>query len=379
MINNDERQFIMNRLQRLVLVFLVLFCVSDVFGLTRIRDIARPLGERTNTLVGQGLVIGLKGTGDSGDSLVLMRPLSAMLQEMGNPISIEDLGDGKNAAYVILTAEMGRNGVRSGDQIDVKVSSISDCKSLEGGTLIAGMLQGGSKLDNTVYALAQGAVILSNPELPTNGLVKGGATLERDVLYDYWTQDPRTGEASFTLVLDDKHANFQIAKRIGMDINEEFASPDDLLSGDSVRATAMVLGPKNIHITIPAKQARNASMFIARVLDLAIELPDPQAVVVIDEQTQTIVITGDVEIAPVAVHVDGMMIRIADPQAAPVPGRVAFEETEWARLDTSGEGNVKLAELIKALDLLNVDFEGKMNAIFAINNAQSLRAKLITQ
>ena len=178
-------------------------------------------------------------------------------------------------------------------------------------------------------------------------------------------------------MLNDEHANFQIAKRIGMDINEEFADPGLALSGETVQPTAIVLDPKNIHVSIPAKQARNAPMFIARVLNLAIELPDPQAVVVVNEQTQTIVITGEVEISPVAVHVNGMSIQITDPQAGPAGTNV--EETEWAQLDTSGEGGVKLAELIKALDRLNVPFEGKMNAIFAINNAQSLRAKLVVE
>jgi flagellar P-ring protein precursor FlgI len=356
-------------------LLLVLSMVSHAWGLTRIRDIARPLGERTNALTGYGLVVGLKGTGDNGDALIMTRPFSAMLQAMGNPISLDDLGDGKNTAYVWLTAEVGRNGARWGDQIDVQVMSVYNCKSLEGGRLIGGSLQGGSKVDNQVYAMPQGLIILPDETLPTSGVVKKGATMERDVIYDYWNEDPRTGEASFTLVLDDQHANFQIAKRIGMDINEEFSNPDELLSRGSVQTTAMVLGPKNIHITIPASQARNAPLFIARVLNLAIELPDPQAMVVIDEQTQTIVITGDVDISPVAVHVNGMMIRIADMQGAPVTN----SETQWAQLDTSGQDNVKLDELIKALDRLNVDFEGKMNAIFEINKAQSLRAKLITR
>ena len=63
---------------------LALSIASPAVGLTRIQDIARPLGERTNQLIGTGIVVGLAGTGDSADSLLTNRPLASLLQNLHN-------------------------------------------------------------------------------------------------------------------------------------------------------------------------------------------------------------------------------------------------------------------------------------------------------
>ena len=44
------------------------------------RMVFGPLGERINKLHGAGLVVGLNGTGDGGDSLIMTRPLEVYLQ-----------------------------------------------------------------------------------------------------------------------------------------------------------------------------------------------------------------------------------------------------------------------------------------------------------
>jgi flagellar P-ring protein precursor FlgI len=51
----------------------------------KVADISRIGGQRTNQLVGIGLVYGLKGTGDGGDFLPAIRPLAAMLTKLANP------------------------------------------------------------------------------------------------------------------------------------------------------------------------------------------------------------------------------------------------------------------------------------------------------
>ena len=158
-------------------------------------------------------------------------------------------------------------------------------------------------------------------------------------------------------------------------IDEEFTPPGvQMGQAGSNEPTAVILDPKNIQIRIPAKQAATSAMFIARVMALPVELPEPEATVVINRRTGTIAITGNVEIAPVVVHVDGLMIRVLNPSAAgqqPNP-------REWTPLNTTGEGSVGLNELIDALDQLHVPFESKVNAIYAINRAHSLLGRLDT-
>ena len=63
----------------------------------KLGDMCRLKGQETNTLQGLGLVVGLRGTGDS-DAAPTARALARMMQLMGGPMAIDptgklDLGD----------------------------------------------------------------------------------------------------------------------------------------------------------------------------------------------------------------------------------------------------------------------------------------------
>jgi len=386
--SGKTKQHNLDRSRWLAFVLLVVFIGStNLYGLTRVRDICRPLGERTNKLIGYGLVVGLKGTGDSG-SLAAVRPLREMLEKMGNPAEIQELIKAKNFANVVVTANLGRNGVREGDTVDVQVSSPLDAKSLEGGMLLYTPLGGASYEADDIYAWAQGLVTIPNPKFPTVGVVKGGAVMEADIDFQYVDYEsypvdrslPR--QAVLTLVLDDDQANWQTAKAVADIINEEAAVPGssqaDLMAGVDRMSepTAVCDNPKNIRVIIPPKQAGNPSSFISRIMNLPVDLPDPEATVVINENAGVIVITGNVEIAPVVVTVKGMTIRIIEPEPQPRPGQPAISQTEWSKFDTTDTSLVKLQLLIDALDQLNVPVQDKINAIYEINRAGALRATI---
>ena len=114
-------------------------------------------------------------------------------------------------------------------------------------------------------------------------------------------------------------------------------------------------------------------------MNLPVDLPEPEAVVVINKKTGVIVITGNVEIAPVIVHVNNLSIRIIEPEPIPRPGQPVVSQTEWTKFDTADGGDVKLQQLIDALDQLNVPVQDKINAIYEINRAGALRASIRTE
>jgi flagellar P-ring protein precursor FlgI len=102
-------------------------------------------------------------------------------------------------AAVIVTAQLP-GLLKSGDKIDVNVSSIGDARSLQGGTLIQTPLQGA---DGQVYAVAQGPLAVGgysveqSTDLPliqvnqtTVGTVPNGAIVEREVTSTF-VQDNR--------------------------------------------------------------------------------------------------------------------------------------------------------------------------------------------
>jgi flagellar P-ring protein FlgI len=358
----------------------VLMMCRPASGLTRIRDIARPLGERTNKLTGHGIVVGLNGTGDGGDSLVALRPMMAMIEKMGNQaLNVEELKNAKNFAYVVVTAELGRNGVRNGDKIDVQVHSVLNAKSLEGGTLLLTFLRSNNFEDDRVLAIAQGPIRISDSQNLRTGVIKGGADIEPDFFHQYIDHDDRTGRSYFTLVLNDDIASFELAKTIAEVINDETLPPDSEAKEVFAEPTAYVLDPRNIKVMIPEKQVETKAQFIARVLNLLFELPDPEACIVVNERTGTIAITGNVEIAPSIIHVNGLSIQVINPPAKPQPDRPVVTQTQWTQFDTTGAAAAKLSELIKAMDQLNVPVQQKINAIYALERTGALRAKIVKE
>ena len=352
-------------------------------GLTRIRDIARPLGERTNRLIGTGLVVGLAGTGDSDDSLATNRPLASLLQNLGAVIRPEELVS-NNVALVSISVTLGRNGVREGDPIDAQVASIGDASSLAGGRLIIGPLQSFNRADDSLLGWAEGPVAIPDKNYPTVGVVKGGAVLEIDFLHEYVHFD-EMGSASFTLILDDDIADWQTARTVAIIIDDEMTPPGAIVAASSgapngAATIAEILGPRNIKVHIGPKQARSindSSLFIARVLDLQIDVPDPEAAVMVKESTGTIVVTGNVEISPVLISLPSLVIRIGNP--APQDPQGTFAETQWGKFDTSDVAGSKLDNLLQALDQLKVPAQEKINALYEIQRVGALRARLITE
>ncbi len=162
----------------------------------RIKDIASIEGIRDNQLVGYGLVVGLRGTGDSSQTVFPSQTLVSVLQRMG--VTVPQTGSNsasnmqvKNMAGVFVVATLPPFSP-PGSKIDVTVSSAGDARSLEGGILLMTPLYGP---DGQIFAQAQGALVLggyvaasggNSHQLnhPTTGRVIGGALVERQVLFD---------------------------------------------------------------------------------------------------------------------------------------------------------------------------------------------------
>ncbi len=376
---------IFTRLRLIVIAFVILSVThTSVFGMTHIRDIARTRGERNNKLMGWGLVVGLNGTGDGGDVLVTARPLLALLQKLGNPArDLEELKSAKNIALVMLTAEMGSYGVRSGDKLDVTVASLGKASSLEGGYLIPSPLQSTNYMDTNVYAWVDGAVSLPENNIPTAGMIKKGGIMELDFMHCHFSTDKRTGEVTFDLVIDPKQANWQVAESVAMEIRGMSQVPgaelmDEGVGGAEVDSAAWAIDARNIRVSIPKQQVKDATSFIARVMRLPIELPDPKATIVINERTGTIAVTGNVEISPAVVTVGDMTVKIIKPEPVATVNTPIVKDSSWAKMATSTDSDalVSVTRLADMFDLLNVPIQDKINAIYALQDLGVLRAHI---
>ena len=341
----------------------------------RVKDVARVLGIRDNSLIGYGLVIGLDGTGDKSSSNPFTpQAIVNMLQRMGIAVPIEKM-DGKNVAAVMVTAKLPPFA-KPGSTVDVTVSSLGDATTLQGGTLLLTPLQGP---DQRVYALAQGALSVGGAAAsgssgdsvtknhPTVGRIPGGGVVEREVPN---ILDP----TSVTLMLHRPDAT--TAGRLAAAVN-------GIGEGELARA----VDPSTVTVAVPAEYQPRLIEFIARIESLGINVDAP-ARVVINERTGTIIMGSQLTISTVAIAHGNLTIQVRETPEVSQPNpfaprgaatvvvprsNVAIKE-EKASL--SLVGGVSIGDIVQGLNALGVTPRDLISILQAIRQAGALMADI---
>jgi flagellar P-ring protein precursor FlgI len=261
-----------------------------------VRDITSVEGVRENMLVGYGLVVGLRGTGDRQQTIFTVQTLANAMQKMGVLISPGAVVV-KNVAAVFITASLPAFA-RPGSKLDVTVSSIGDAQSLEGGVLLLSALHGP---DGQVYAEAQGPLVMGGYSAGSGanrkdvnaanvGLIPQGALVERDTSVDL------SGFKTVSLLL--RNPDFTTAMQIADAVNKEFNKP-----------IASALDSSRVDVNVADASTQSVTTLISRVQNLALKVHTP-AKIVINERTGTIVMGGDVKLSPVSVIHGNLSIQV---------------------------------------------------------------------
>jgi flagellar P-ring protein FlgI len=269
-----------------------------VHRLARVKDVASVEGIRDNQLIGYGLVVGLRGTGDSSQTVFPIQTLISTLQRMG--VTLPQTGGGstlrvQNMAAVFVAATLPPFS-RPGSKVDITVSSAGDARSLEGGLLLMTPLYGP---DGQVYAEAQGPIVLGGYSITSNGnsrqsnhpttaRIPSGALVERPVLLDL------SQLHSLAVLLND--ADFKTAEALAAAINRDLARPI-ARAADSRR------------VTLALDQGDDIPALLARVEAVEVEV-SPRAKVVVNERTGTVVIGGAVRLQPVSILHGGLAVNV---------------------------------------------------------------------
>ncbi len=318
---------------------------------TRIKDIAKVQGVRSNQLVGYGLVVGLNGTGDSNKMTPTIQSIGNMMNAFGVGFDTNGLKP-KNVAAVIVTATLPPF-VREGDNIDITVSSIGDATSIQGGTLVQTPLKAAN---GNVYAVAQGAVSTggfvagrgggsAQKNFPTVGTTPNGAIVERTVEDDL-------SELGGKLSLSLNKADFTTASRVAAAINSNY--------GGIARAT----NPGRVDVTIPAYFRNSVVDFVASLEDINVT-PDNVAKVVVNERTGTIVMGGNVSVDSIAITQGGLSVKIKKETEVDQPepfsmGRTVVTQDESAEVEEQTANSIVLPATANINDIV-----GALNAVGA--------------
>lgn len=277
-----------------------LFAQAEVAQLARIKDVATIEGIRDNQLVGYGLVVGLRGTGDSSQTVFPAQTLISALERMG--ITVPQTGSNsasnmqvKNMAAVFVVATLPPFS-RPGYRMDITASSAGDARSLEGGILLMTPLYGP---DGQIYAQAQGALVLggymassggNTRQLnhPTTARIPGGALVERTVPFDLKQMH------TVSVLLND--ADFHTAERMAAAIDRALG-----------KARAHALDSRRVEIA--AAPEEDIASLLDKVEAVEVEVY-PRARVVVNERTGTVVIGGTVRLQPVSILHGGLSVNV---------------------------------------------------------------------
>ena len=337
----------------------------------RIKDITHVKGVRDNQLVGYGIVVGLKMSGDNSRSTQITNQL--MLQNLGTVIQQANYIQKGSSAAVMVTATVPPFA-KNGDKIDVTVSTMADAKSLEGGVLIMTPLRAPN---GEVGATAQGPLSVGGASaeangsskrtsITTTGRIPNGAIVERDINTQIGDED------SLTLSLD--KTDYTLVARIAQTISQ------------TVSAARAVDG-SSVKVIIPPSFQNDRVAFLSILENLTVDVSKERAKVVVNERTGTIVIGSEVKLMPAAVAHGNITVTVTTTnevsQPKPFSGgsTVGFSNSEIDITKQSGSlikinENSSLNDLVRALNAIGVTPMDLISILQALKEAGSLQADL---
>lgn len=337
----------------------------------RIKDITTIEGHHSNIVTGMGLVTGLKGTGSK----------SELTQElMRNMLKRFDILAGANmptgsVALVAVTAEIPPF-VRPGETVKATVSVVDASESLYGGILHETPLKA---VDDQVYALGKGAVILSgfSASGDAGGVAKNHDTagkVEAEIVVGIHNE-PAFPNNRFALLLTNK--DYATAHRIAQQINTLFpgyAKPRD---------------QGGVEVQFPPEYLHRKLEFVVKINELRV-IPDIPARVVINQKSGAIIIGQNVKLSNVMFANENLVISTSETPVASQPAPFSAGETailprtQITASETGGNYNMlqqqtTVGELASVLNSLGIPPRELISIFQTIEASGSLQAQLIIE
>ena len=269
----------------LLIAGLIVYITGGLFAESvPLKNIISIEGMQINPVLGYGIVVGLKGTGDSTTGSQTKEVLSIIANNFGffvDPALLKP----KNSAIVLVSAQLPPFSP-VGSQIDVSVASVFDAKSLEGGELIITPLLGG---DNQIYAIAQGRLMVENGSKSVTGVVPLGGIVQEEIFHQITDTN-----GQITIYVNEKLGMGAVSKA-KESIQKKF--PD------------AVTKVQNYKIKMKIPSGMEVYDFIFELNKLSVDI-DQEPRVLIDAKQGVIVSGGNVVITEAAVSFKGTKVQI---------------------------------------------------------------------
>lgn len=330
-------------------------------------------GAPSNQIVGYGLVVGLPGTGDQTTQIpYTQQAITNMLSHEGITLPKSAFMQPDDVASVMVTVDVPPYS-EPGSNLNVTVAALGNAKSLAGGVLLPTPLKGSN---GYVYAQAQGPLLVSGyaasqagssvrSNTPTVGRIPNGAVMSRAIPTATWSHN---GAAKLLL----KAPSYENAARIAAAINSQVG-----------RHTANATSPGEVEVVRHGRISPVA--FIAKVLAVQLTPQAPPPTVIIDAQSGTIVMGGDVRLRPAIVSHGNLTVSVQATNTVSQPnalsrGRTVGVQNAGVSASQSGGHVVALPaattldEIASALNKIGATSADLIAIVQALKDAGALKA-----
>jgi flagellar P-ring protein precursor FlgI len=350
--------------------------LSQAVAQQRIKEIAAVAGERSNQLIGYGLVVGLDGSGDqTTQSPFTLQSTLAMLQSLGVAIPPGVSAQTRNIAAVMVTSELPALA-RPGQKIDLTISSIGNAKSLRGGTLLMTPLRGA---DGQIYALAQGSIFVGGAGASAGGSsatvnhlsvgrITGGGLIERAL--------PTQAVGEF-VQLDLYQSDYSLMRRVAEAIAKRFGA-----------GVALPQDARTMRVVVPTDPLTRIA-FMSDLENLTVTGGGDRAKVVVNARTGSVVMNQAVKLLPSAVAHGNLSVKIQSDASVSQPepfsrGQTAVTNDAQVQIEQGGvEGGLvrvppgaTLDDVVRALNILGAKPADLMAILQALKASGALQADL---
>ena len=350
--------------------------LSQATAQQRIKEIASVAGERSNQLIGYGLVVGLDGSGDqTTQSPFTLQSTLAMLQSLGVAIPPGVSAQTRNIAAVMVTSELPPLA-RPGQKVDLTISSIGNAKSLRGGTLLMTPLRGA---DGQIYALAQGSIFVGGAGASAGGSsatvnhlsvgrITGGGLIERAL--------PAQTVGEF-VQLDLYQSDYSLMRRVAEAIAKRFGA-----------GVALPQDARSMRVAVPADPLTRIA-FMSDLENLTVAGGGDRAKVVVNARTGSVVMNQAVKLLPSAVAHGNLSVKIQNETSVSQPepfsrGQTAVTNDAQVQIEQGGvEGGLvrvppgaTLDDVVRALNILGAKPADLMAILQALKASGALQADL---
>ena len=367
---------------------MVIFALCSPVHADRVKDLATVAAQRSNQLIGFGLVVGLQGTGDDSASVPFTsQSMKAMLSQMGvridgpltdfEQVTSASRIDIKNAAAVMVTADLP-GFAKPGQRIDINVSAIGKASNLRGGSLIMTAMRG---VDGEIYAISQGSLAATGIDataaagskvvigVPTSARIPQGATVERIVDNPFDKAD--------RVILNVRDSDFTTTTAIVNVINSRFGA-------DEARAMDGV----TVSLQAPLDLTQRVA-FMSMVENMDVMPGEPPARVVVNARTGTVVISRNVRVTAAAVAHGTISVAVSVTNEVAQPGPFSFGGTtapvQNSEVSVSEPNKpmflfnpgVDLRQIVDAVNQVGATPSALIAILEALKSAGSLRADLL--